>query len=262
MPVTRPIRRGILGPTLLVAIACTDPSSKGPPKSEAASAPSDKAPKADAKKTPTRSLHAHMQEHFVKVDQLQKAVVAGDLEAAQRHARWVAEHEPHDGLPGGWEPYVEQMQEEARTVLRAEALSAAAQATARVAGTCGSCHAANEADLRLGVEPEPEMGDELSLAMRKHQWAADRLWDAVVSRSDELWKLGVEAMGASQVKPKDLEGEPTAGSDLQKVLARFRALAPKAEAAETPEARVEVLGAYLSTCVGCHGEVEKGPEAW
>lgn len=208
------------------------------------------------------SLHAHMQEHFVRVDQLQKAIVAGDLDAARAHAEWVASHEPHEDLPKGWEPHVRSMRSEAQTVASARTLSVAALATARVAGTCGSCHAAYDASLRLGAEPEPEMGTDAELAMQRHQWAADRMWDAVVSRSDELWQRGVAALDGAVVVPEALSGEPSADSQLAQVVSGYEALAPRARAAATPEARVEVLGDYLATCTGCHEVAERGPEAW
>jgi len=250
---------------LLAAPACR-PSSTTSAESEPPEAAEPKgaatAPAKGGTKPSEVPLHAHMQEHFVRVDQLQKAVVAGDLAAAKKHARWVLEHEPHADLPDGWEPFVAAMRAESKKVVDADGLDPIARATARVAGTCGSCHAAAKAEVSLGIEPEPEMGGGIALAMQKHQWAADRMWDAVVSRSDRLWVRGAEALAESEITPADLEGEPSQGSELSAVLAQFEALKPEAEAAKTPEERVDVLGAYLSTCLGCHSVIEKGPTAW
>jgi len=98
--------------------------------------------------------------------------------------------------------------------------------------------------------------------MKMHQWAADRMWDAVVSRSDELWKMGVEALSTASVAPTALKGEPSEGSKLEAVLTEYRSVAKIAGEAASADARVEALGKYLSTCIGCHQVSEQGPEAW
>lgn len=258
----RSMAMGAILPTLF---ACTQSTPTRDPATEKAAderTAEEGAASAPAAETPSAPLHAHMQEHFVRVDQLQKAIVAGDLDAAQKHADWVATHPPHDDLPAGWKPHVAMMRARARDVLEASELDRAALATARVAGTCGSCHAANDADVKLGAEPEPRPGDGVEDRMKLHQWAADRMWDAVVSRSDDLWDMGVGAMSGAPVAPAALDGEPSEGSQLAAVLDEYRALSEVAKKAATPEARVEALGAYLSTCIGCHQVSEQGPEAW
>ncbi|HJL41256.1 MAG TPA: hypothetical protein RMG48_08115 [Myxococcales bacterium LLY-WYZ-16_1] len=237
---------------VLAALACTETRS-GPDESgpEKASAPSTQ-PAETAKSEPAveeGSLHSHMQEHFVRVDQVQKAVVDGDLEEARRHAKWLAEHEPHSGLPEGWPAHLQDMQEEARAVLSGDGVGPMASATARLAGTCGSCHAAVGARVRLGAPKRPKAAIEL------HAWAADRLWDGVVSRSDGLWDAGVDALAASGVRPES--DRVASKADLKQALQAFEPLPGRAQKAERPKDRVEVLGAYLGTCVACHGALKR-----
>jgi hypothetical protein len=241
---------------------CTDPDANPPGSSKSNhAAPAEALSAQAAKAGPKASLHSHMQEHFVRVDRMQKAVVAGELELAYAQARWLAEHQPHTDLPAGWEPYIEMMQNGARKVIEAETLADAAVATARVAGACGSCHIANRANVKLGYEPSPN-GADAEEELLHHQWAANRLWDAVVSRSDELWKLGAHALEHSRVVPASLSGTPSPDSDLARAVTRFDGLTTQIQRAQTPNERVEALGAYLGSCVGCHQVTSRGPDAW
>ena len=241
---------------LLVDQGCADPEPAPP----AAPEPDTEAEAEELARTGTAeesghelSLHSHMQEHFVKVDEMRLAVVHGDLAEAKIKAEWMANHPPHDDLPKGWEPYVE-MRDQSRKVVQKEGLPEVALATARVAGTCGSCHMANKAQVHLGAAPEPDDHEPLE----HHMWAAERLWDAVVSQSDQLWKMGVASLNDAAL-PADMKEPPPS---LAKAKARFSALQTAARKADSPAARVEVLGSYLGQCVGCHQESKRAPNAF
>jgi len=233
---------------------CVDPEPSTPETSPTEETEEAKVADKAETKEPV-SLHAHMQEHFVRVDEMRLAVVEGDLEEAKSKAKWMANHPPHDDLPKGWEPYVEMMRDQSRKVLEEENLAAVALSTARVAGTCGSCHMANKAKVHLGAAPEPENHKPLE----HHMWAAERLWDAVVSQSDELWKMGVASLDGAAVLPPDMESPPPS---LAKAKTRFASFQAAARKAESPSARVEVLGSYLGQCVGCHQEAKRAPDAF
>lgn len=192
------------------------------------------------------TLHGHMHEHFVRVDRLQKAVIAGRLDDARAEARWLVEHEAHDALPPGWEPHIAAMRKASQSALDAKSVDDAAMAAASIAGTCGSCHANNGAQVRLGFADMPEAGDDLAASIRMHQWAADRMWDAVVSQSDELWAKGLDAL-ATTIR-REPEGLPEHGN--------FSELLERARAAKTPNDRVTVLGQHIAACARLQEESE------
>ncbi|MGF1511679.1 MAG: hypothetical protein ACFB9M_19460 [Myxococcota bacterium] len=185
---------------------------------------------------------------------MKNALVQGELEEAQNQARWLAEHEAHGDLPPGWEPYFEAMQSQARKVLAAQDTTEAAIGTARVAGTCGSCHSAMEAKVRFGFEaPPPSELDPEDPA--HHAWAALRMWDALVSRSDSLWRRGVAVLSRARVTPP-IRNPPAEGSDLHQALVSFRSMVAAAEVADAAGSRGEVFGHYLGSCNHCHTLVE------
>lgn len=221
---------------LLWASACTDPKGPEPTRSAPSSNPTPEPDRSPASLT-EGSLHSHMQEHFVRVDQVKTAVVEGDLDEARRHAQWLAEHEAHSELPQGWEPFLAEMQNQAKAVMEAEEVSKMSAATAALAGTCGSCHAGLEASVRLGAPKAPE--DPVKL----HAWASYRLWDAVVSRSEDLWKEGSKALSKASL------GD---GPALKSHLKTAEAAVSRIQTAEDPSAQVQALGEYLGTCQGCH----------
>ncbi|MEM1026165.1 MAG: hypothetical protein AAF627_18350 [Myxococcota bacterium] len=200
-------------------------------------------------------LHAHMQEHFVRVDEMRLALVRGDVDKARSLARWLAEHPPHSELPRGWEPYFEMMRSQARKLMEEQTLAEAALDAARVAGTCGSCHIANHAQVHLGAEPEP--ADHAPL--EHHMWAAERLWDSVVSQSDELWSMGASSLGQASVLPPQMKNPP---ASMAKAKAAFAKLQAAASSARSPNARVEVMGAYLAQCQSCHQQAKAALDAF
>jgi hypothetical protein len=209
-----------------------------------------------------RAVHGAMQENFVRADQLQKAIVAGDLDEARETARWIATHSPTGGLPDGWLAHVTALRRAAQSVVDARDIDAAAHGTAFVAGACGSCHLAQLGGAQLGAEPLPQHGDGLELAMRRHQWAADRWWDAVVSGKGGLWEDGVEVLAASELVAGDFDAKAEQRAKLTRLLKRLRGIVKRGEGAVAPDHRVQVLGDFLSTCSSCHRLLERGPEAW
>jgi len=209
-----------------------------------------------------KAIHQRMQENFIRADELQKAVIAGDLDEAREKARWIATHSAVQGLPNGWLAHITAMRRAARSVVDARDLEAAARGTAFVAGACGSCHLVQLGGADLGAEPLPQRAASATeLKMKRHQWAADRMWDAVVSGRSAMWEDAVETLESTRLRPSDLDerGPP---ERLAELVGRLDGVVERAKRANAPDARVRVLGAFLATCSSCHQMVEGGPEAW
>lgn len=208
------------------------------------------------------AVHQSMQENFVRADQLQKAVIAGDLKEARETARWIASHSVTGGLPPGWIAHVTAMRRAAQAVADSRDIEAAARSTAFVAGACGSCHLTQLGGAQIGGEPMP-MGEEgLELSMRRHQWAADRLWDAVVSGEGGRWDEGVAVLAESELVRGDFGAKPAQRQRVEGLLRRFRGIVKRAQGAVAPDVRVQVLGEFLGSCSGCHRLLRRGPAAW
>lgn len=201
---------------------------------------------------------SHMQEHFQRVTRIQSAIVRADLDATRGPATWIAEHQRADDLPAQSVPLVSDMRSRAREVAATTDLATAADATARMGRTCGTCHAAFDGGPRITVGDPPPVQEGLTGRMRLHVWAADRLWEALIGPSEEAWGAGVAALHEAAMVPADLSaaGEPSA---MVSALAReVRALTGEAARAGDWTARTEIYGQLLGACGRCHELVGRG----
>ncbi|MCX5744584.1 MAG: hypothetical protein NT062_19000, partial [Proteobacteria bacterium] len=117
------MKRSLLCVTLLVA--CRDeratppvpvaplasPSTMG----SAVGAPADAAPE---------TLKDHMQQHFMAITELQRAIARGYLDKAKEQATWIETHAEHP--QPGWEAYLDELHAAAGEVAKAPDLPTAA----------------------------------------------------------------------------------------------------------------------------------------
>lgn len=214
-----------------------------------------------AKEAPMEPLHVVMQDHFVHLDDMQKAVIGGDLQQAKLSAQWVMDNHV-ETRNEGWKPHLAKLEAAATVVTGAPDLAQAALGAAQVAGACGSCHEAHGINLELGAPPVAE-GDDTKAHMKRHQWAADRLWDAVVGNSDQVWNDASTALADAPVHLADGREGP---SDMELELVNTAAEVLHKVGKEGPEtkgrpARVKALGEFLSTCAACHAQLGIDPNA-
>ncbi|MBL0214322.1 MAG: hypothetical protein IPQ07_10585 [Myxococcales bacterium] len=241
-----------LATTVLLAIAgCSDPKPPPPP------APPPTPPVAPAKVAADASVVAeHMTEHFTVIVELQHAIATGKLDEAQRQARWLIEHE----LPAreGWPMFVDDMKAAAQQVVEARDLPAASVLAARLGRTCSQCHERQAAVVTFPWEPAPEQSSVLAVQMRRHQWAAVRLWEGLVGPSDEMWKQGAEVLSTTQLDTVAAAGGVARG-DVPALAAKVRELAVRATSTSDHNQRATLYGELLSTCSGCHQLVRPVP---
>ena len=190
--------------------------------------------------------------HFDQVARLEQAVIDGDLEAAAEPARWLAEELPRHSLAAAWRPCIDDLQQAAGRAAGADDFPTVAAATGELLAACGACHAALGTGPRLEAPaPVPE-GETTEARMARHQWALARMREAMITASDERWRLGSEAVSVAPPEPCPI---PSAHVLPQEVLAlRERIYDIGAEALEqrSRAERAASYGALLSTCVGCH----------
>lgn len=191
-------------------------------------------------------MHAWM----LQLADVRDAAVAGDLDAVHAGARtWLGALQ--DDVAPDWDAQVADVRREATTLSEAESLDKAAEAIARLAGSCGRCHetkgVVDAVDEHLPPDTDPPKGDSPQEVMRQHRWAAARMWEGLVGPSEPRWTRGTTMFVILPDCPEDTGA--TEGPDR---CHEARALARRAHVVEASEGRISLYGRLLTTCADCH----------
>ena len=216
-------------------------------------------PEPEPKETeaPTETVSDHMKEHFSQVKGAQEAVIRGDLEGVKTSTQWMAEHQAAEGLPEGWEPFVTEMKNAAKAAGAASDLDAASAAVATMAKACGACHQATGTKPVFTISSPPPEDTGTVPHMVGHMWAADRMWEGLITPSDESWNNGVGVLAGAPLHGKDLTGDEQK-DDIDTLAVQVHELATKGGEASELDARADVYGKFLATCAKCHQGLGKG----
>lgn len=243
---------------LVVVVACRDkqpppePTPTPPPVGSGSAV--NVSPPPDAAEPQT--LKEHMRRHFAAISELQRAIARGHLDAAKELATWLGAHAE---LPQeGWQVYLDELHTAAAGVAGAKDLPTAASLAARLGRACSKCHEARDAIVTFAWEPAPEDGTAVATQMKRHQWAAARLWDGLVGPSDQLWSEGAEVLATTHLDAFQAAGSTNRG-DVAALAANVRAIAARAGKVADHDARAVLYGELLSTCAGCHQLVRPNP---
>lgn len=218
---------------------------------------------ADDRATQQRESFAeHMHGHLVHVRAIKTGVIGGDLEATREHAVWLSEHDEPPGMPEAWSPYVKEMRQYAATAAAARDLETVAIAISEIARTCGECHLANGANLAFEVDRRPpEDMEDLVTQMRRHLWAADRMWEGLLRPSDEAWISGTELLADVHLTASLIGGEPASKVRVGDLVQQARALGEQGGRTERGPERSILYGKFLALCASCHTLTGGGPGA-
>jgi cytochrome c553 len=200
-----------------------------------------------------------MGEHFTHVKSIQEAVIGGNLDGLMEPAKWMTEHQIAEGLPTGWEPHVAEMKRASQAVGESPDLAAAAAATASMAKTCGVCHEAMSTTPQFSVGSPPPDDTGTVPHMVGHMWAADRMWEGLITPSGESWTNGVEVLAGAPLHSEDLSDDAEMKGELEALAKQVHELATKGREAESLDDRAELYGKFLATCAECHQMLGKGP---
>lgn len=194
-----------------------------------------------------------MYAHFSQVGEIRDAVVAGNVDATRRPARWLATHQVGDEFPmPGAAAGLEQMRAEGRAILDQNGLAGVARSVGRLGASCGGCHTAVQAGPHFKVPEIPKMpaaGAAPDTHMNRHVWASEQLWEGLIGPSEGSW-----IVGAAALEGPALDFGPEGSSPRQAVAleARVAKLAKSARDAHTLAERATVYGQLLETCAECH----------
>jgi cytochrome c553 len=194
---------------------------------------------------------AVMQHHFVAISGVHEAVIRGDLRGALPPAAALAAMRTPVDLPIDAEPFVAKLRAAGRLAGTAPNLRTAAAATVTMLQQCAACHRA------AGIYPapialkRPDVGGIVG-HMLDHLRAADDLLQGLVVPSDSLWQSGAERLRTATLDPRRWPPDPKLTVEARKADAAVHALADRAKAATTPNARGAVYADLLTTCASCH----------
>ena len=192
------------------------------------------------------AVDERMIDHFSRAGQIPRSLSAGDLEAARRPARWVAEHESLADPGPEAVQWARSLQQASADIAHASSLDGAADATGRMVSACAGCHAAVGGPRFTTMGAAPSTGTSTGTHMVRHLWAMDRMWEGLIGGSDEVWRAGAEAL-ASQSPDEDFSAGGASA-------ALGEALHEQAQAAaQLPVgARPAAYADLIKVCAGCH----------
>jgi hypothetical protein len=245
-------RSGLLW--IWLVVSCGHTQSAEPPAAHAETQPAESVASTQNKAPPPPpqdSIESFMAEHFAIVTWARDSVIAGNLEALREPLQALAKYEYRSVAPGGWMPYVAQLQQAAGLTAGAANLDLAASGVATMARVCGECHAAKAGGPKYSDverQTKPTARDSLGERMQRHIWAADRMWEGLTAPSDNAWQAGAQALvDLPQEAPKSVH-EPQIAAALHEV----REVGERALEASTLKDRADAYGLFLSTCANCH----------
>jgi hypothetical protein len=202
---------------------------------------------------PSRAIEDFMVDHFVIATWSRDVLISGDLEAVREPLTALAAYDYRSVAPGGWMSYVAKMQQAAHVTSSAQTLELAAIGVATMARTCAECHVATgrgPAFTDGEDEGAAQNTDTLGERMRRHMWAADRLWEGLTAPSEDSWTAGAAVLARAPSPAPS--ADPPLPPDYVAAIAEVRELGVEALDASTLEARAEVYGRFLASCAGCH----------
>lgn len=217
-----------------------------------------------------------MQEHAALSIAARNALIRGELEVAQQAMRKLAFFMEHVPAPEQGKEYARLTKELAEEAREASDLEEACMAFARLSYACGQCHQALDRGPPMKLEPSPE-GEDLKMHMRRHYWAVERMWEALLADSTSGFQLAAEVLAEAPLHGShDPDRESHDGvtrlayevHDLAfaaavegKVREDEYVPKPGEEVEDGPTAwgQAQIFGQLLSACNQCHTLLEVKP---
>lgn len=218
-----------------------------------------------------------MKDHAALSVVARNALIWGDLPVARQAMRKLAFFMEHVPFPEQGKEYARITRELAEQVREAEDLEEACMAFAGLSHACGQCHHALDRGPPIKLDPAPQGGD-LTMHMRRHHWAVERMWEALLSDSPEAFQGAAAMLAEAPLHgSQEPDGESHAGTTRLEYEVHDLAFAaavegnareddyvPKpgepVEGKPTTRGQVEIFGRLLSACNQCHTLVDVRPD--
>ncbi len=199
-----------------------------------------------------------MRSHDAHANAMRDAFVRGDLDAAKYEAGQLIEIPDDPNADSAWLERLDAMKSAVMDVMLAPNADAAGLDIALVAQRCGECHAALHVPALLVGAP-PGWGPTARIRMARHQWAAARLWDALISPSDQAWSSGARVLTDAPLEPERFTPGRSPAPVVSDLARSVHDLGQSAVDTADSGHRVEIYGSLLTTCARCHAGLGGGP---
>lgn len=202
---------------------------------------------ATASLTPVQRMH----EHLTALNNIEYAVVRGDLDDVREMSKALMNELSMDGLPTDAQKFLGDLKGAARAAGEATTIEAAATAVGRMAATCGTCHTGLKKPITMTAPVKPPTVPALRARMLEHYYSVEMMSLGLQAPSDELWKRGADTMRKAQVMTVTLKDEALT-KDINDAEVKFKQVGSSASDAKTPADRAAAYGQVLTSCGGCH----------
>lgn len=202
------------------------------------------------------ALHAHMAAHLTAASALQAAVADGRLSCARDTARWLASQDM--AMPLGAALHVEAMRAAARRIADAADVPTAGAHLGELERACASCHQARGATPAFAAVPLPAAGASSDARMRRHAWAAVRLWEGLIGPADARWRDGARVMAETPFDADRFVHERP-NVYVVELAERLHEQAAAAAALTDLDERAVAYGELMEVCASCHAIVRPTP---
>jgi hypothetical protein len=186
---------------------------------------------------------------------MKAAIIAGKVDGLREPGRWLADHPATTEIPDAWKPHLDGFREVTQAAASAEDIDAAAGSFVAVGNACAACHSAvGGPKFELGEPPGEQSGTAGHMA--RHQWAADRLWEGLITPSEELWIAGAEALADAPLHPTQLAENQTVPPEIEKLAKQVHEIGAKARDVKSSGIQGMYYGQLLATCAACHQQLD------
>jgi hypothetical protein len=217
-----------------------------------------------------------MDEHAALSIVARNALIRGELPIAEQAMRKLAFFMENVPPPKQGKQYMRITRDLAQQVREASDLEEACMAFARLSDACGQCHHALDRGPPIKLEPAPA-GEDLQMHMRRHYWAVERMWEALLSNSTAAFQAAAEVLAESPLhgsQAPNEENPPGVTRLAYEVhdLAFAAAVEGKVQEEEyvprpgevvevepTTRGEAEIFGHLLSACSQCHNLLDVKP---
>jgi cytochrome c556 len=197
--------------------------------------------------------------HFENASRLYAGVAAGNLDQVRAAGEDLLARETGSGMPASAGPRIEEMRTFTSLAIHAPDVTTAASAVARVGASCGSCHRAmKRGPTYHAVMGPPEVGNAVEERMMRHQWAADRLWEALVGPSEQSWIAGAEMLRDAPLFTDELTRDVAQYEAVTRLAWTVHDIGARAPSARDLPARASLYADLLATCATCHSLLRQG----
>lgn len=206
------------------------------------------------------AVRARMHDHDKHGAALRDAIARADLDAARREAKVLSDLRIEGPIDPTWRRRLDAMNAAASRLVEAKDLGQASLRLSDLARTCGDCHATLGGPGPIVGTPPAEASGAVP-RMKRHYWAAARLWEGLVVPSDDAWKVGASVLADAPLEPEALTPGMTPVPKVGALARSVRDVAKKASGATSPADRATAYAEVISSCSTCHQWLGGGPSS-